>query len=107
VLVKCCCLVPLKALRLFCSPKSVSGVPYSNMLMALKNTNSDLPPIGFCNVLLLGSKYADNKELVEKAQLVGDNCFVKDPVFKELPSKTPLLTLGQGTNCWAGAGAGI
>jgi NTP pyrophosphatase (non-canonical NTP hydrolase) len=28
--------------------------------MAPKNANNDLPPIGFCIVLLLGSKYAQN-----------------------------------------------
>jgi len=28
------------------------------MLMAEKSANTDLPPIGFCNDWLLGSKYA-------------------------------------------------
>jgi hypothetical protein len=28
------------------------------MLMVVKSTNTDLPPIGFCNEPLLGGKYA-------------------------------------------------
>jgi hypothetical protein len=30
---------------------------FSNILLVAENANTDLPPIGFCNEFLLGSKY--------------------------------------------------
>ena len=40
---------------------SLGITPLFNMLIAIKNTNTDLPLLGFCNEFLIGTKYVQRK----------------------------------------------